>query len=143
MKENKGVTLIELIISMVIFAVVIAGVAVFNASNTKATIKSERNAKRIILQEKTLEEFKGWLKSASVPGSRFDGIWTDNAVGDILFVRADSAVGISVKIRIDSFVPDQSANVYDAGVRLGLSLISEDLAYGVSDTIATLISRHD
>jgi prepilin-type N-terminal cleavage/methylation domain-containing protein len=143
MMKNKGVSLIELIVSIVIFAIIIVSVVVFNTNNSRAVVKSERSAKRVLLQEKTIEEFKGYLKSASVPGSRFDGIWSDSAVGDILISRTDSAVGVSVRLEIDSFIPDQSADVSDAGVRLRVRVISTDPYLHISDTNVTLISRHD
>jgi prepilin-type N-terminal cleavage/methylation domain-containing protein len=145
MKKNKGVTLIELMVSMVIFAIVIVGVTVFNANNTKATVRSERNAKRVLLQEKTIEEFKGYLKSASVPGSRFDDIWVNGDVGDTLpaAIITDSAAGMSVRLEIDGFIPDQTAGVTDVGVQLQVRVISDDENYNISDTVLTFISRHD
>jgi prepilin-type N-terminal cleavage/methylation domain-containing protein len=143
MKKNKGVSLIELIVSIVIFGIVIVGVVLFNGANSKATFRSERNAKKVILQEKTIEEFKGWLKSASVPGSRFDNIWSDSSVGDLLLAKTDYATGISVRMEIDSFIPDDAADVTDAGVRLQVRVISSDPHLKINDTTLTLISRHD
>jgi prepilin-type N-terminal cleavage/methylation domain-containing protein len=143
MKKNKGINLIELIVSMVIFAVVIAGVAVFNTTNTRTAVRSERHAKRVLLQDRTLEEFRGWLKSASVPGSRFDGIWADSSVGDVIGDTVDSVIGISIRLEIDSFIPDQSADVADAGVQLQVRVISTDADLNISDTTLTYISRHD
>jgi prepilin-type N-terminal cleavage/methylation domain-containing protein len=145
MKKNRGVTLIELMVSMVIFAIVIVGVTVFNANNTRATVKSERNAKRVALQEKAIEEFKGYLKSASVPGSRFDDIWLNCGVGDTLpaGVFTDSAVDMSVRLEIDSFIPNDSADVSGVGVQLQVRVISTDAHLNISDTVLTFISRHD
>lgn len=147
MKRNEGVTLIELMVSMVIFAIVIVGVTMFNASNSRATLKSERNAKRILLQEKAIEEFKGYLKSASVPGSRFDDIWVNGDLGDTLpdsdGILTDSAAGMSARLEIDGFIPDQTADVSDVGVQLRVRVISDDKNYDISDTVLTFISRHD
>jgi prepilin-type N-terminal cleavage/methylation domain-containing protein len=143
MKKKEGVSLIELIVSIVIFGVIIVGVIVFNTNNTRVTVRSERSAKRVLLQEKTIEEFRGWLKSASVPGSRFDGIWSDSAVGDILIARTDPATGMSVKLEIMSFIPDQSAGVADAGVQLKVRVLAEDTRFGIQDESVIYISRHD
>lgn len=143
MNNNKGVTLIELIVSIIIFAILIVGIAVFNSNNTRAAIHSERSAKRALLQERTLEELKGWLKSASVPGSRFDGIWADSSVGDILGDTTDAATGISISLEIDSFIPDQATEVVSAGVQLQIRVISADPDLNINDTIFTYISRHD
>jgi prepilin-type N-terminal cleavage/methylation domain-containing protein len=143
MKKNIGVTLIELIVSMVVFGIVIAGVAAFNARNTKAAIRSERNAQRTLLQERTIEEFKGWLKAASVPGSRFDGIWADSSVGDILHADTDDATGITATLEIDSFIPADTCDVFDVGVCLRVRVISNDPDLNIDDTNMTFISRHD
>jgi prepilin-type N-terminal cleavage/methylation domain-containing protein len=145
MKRKEGVTLIELMVSMVIFAIVIVGTTMFNASNTRATVKSERNAKRVLLQEKTIEEFKGYLKSASVPGSRFDDIWVNGDVGDTLpgGIIIDSAAGMSVRLEIDSFIPNSAADVSDVGVQLQVRVIADDENDDISDTVLTFISRHD
>jgi prepilin-type N-terminal cleavage/methylation domain-containing protein len=143
MKKNKGVTLIELIVSIVIFAAVITGIAVFNSNNTRAIIYSERSAKRAVLQEKTIEEFRGWLKSGSVPGSRFDTLWTYSSVGAVLFPRTDSTTGISVSLEIDSFIPDQATDVASAGVQLQIRVISTDTELNIYDTVITYVSRHD
>jgi len=145
MKKNRGVTLIELIVSMVIFSIIIVSVTVFNANNSRATNKSERNARRVLLQEKAIEKFKGYLKSASVPGSRFDDIWVNQEVGDTLpeGIFADSAAGISVRLEIDSFIPNSAVDVSDVGVQLQVRVISDDENYDISDTVLTYISRHD
>ena len=146
MKKNKGVTLIELIVSMMIFGVVIAGVAAFNARNTKAAVRSERSAKRTLLQESAIEEFKGWLKAASVPGSRFDDVWAGGAVGDVLLSSTDPETNIGVMLEIDSFIPNNDTNltsVSDAGVCLQVRVISSDPDLNINDTIITYISRHD
>ncbi len=144
MKEKKGVTLIELIVSIVIFGIIVAGVAMFSAQNTRAVIRSERSAKRTLLKERTIEEYKSWLKSASVPGSRFDTVWTGGAVGDTLRNVPDTVVaGIAVRLEINSFIPDQTAGVSDAGVRLEVNVISTDSDLNINDTTVTLISRHD
>ncbi len=143
MKKNKGVTLIELMVSFLIFALVIAGVAAFNARNTKVVVRSERNAKRTLLQESSIEEFKGWLKAASVPGSRFDGFWAVGAVGTVLRDTTDSETNIGVRLEIDSFIPEQAANVSDVGVCLQVRVISNDPDLNINDTIITYISRHD
>jgi prepilin-type N-terminal cleavage/methylation domain-containing protein len=143
MKKNKGVTLIELVVSMVIFGAVIAGVAMFNARNTKTVVRSERNAKRTILEESAIEEFKGWLKASSVPGSRFDGIWADSSAGDILFSKTDSKTGIGVVLEIDSFIPADTCDVFDVGVCLQVRVICNDPHLSISDTNITYISRHD
>jgi prepilin-type N-terminal cleavage/methylation domain-containing protein len=143
MKKNKGVTLIELVVSMVIFGAVIAGVAMFNARNTKAVIRSERNVKRTLLQESAIEEFKGWLKASSVPGSRFDGIWADNSAGDILFSKTDPETGIGVVLEIDSFIPSDTCNVSDVGVRLKINVISTDPDLNINETNVAFVSRHD
>jgi len=144
MKKNKGVTLIELMVSFLIFAIVIAGVAAFNVRNTKVVVRSERNARRTLLQESAIEEFKGWLKAASVPGSRFDGIWADSVVGDVLLSETDPETSIGVRLEIDSFIPDKdSASVSDAGVCLQVRIISNDPDLNINDTTLTYISRHD
>ncbi len=143
MKEKKGVSLIELIVSIVIFGIIIVGVVVFNTSNTRAAVRSERSAKRVILQEKTIEEYRGWLKSASIPGSRFDDIWINRNVGDVLTYSPPDATGISVRLVIESFIPDKSANVADAGVQLKVRVIAEDAILGTQDESIIYISRHD
>jgi prepilin-type N-terminal cleavage/methylation domain-containing protein len=145
MKKKIGVTLIELIVSMVIFAIIIVGVALFNTSNTRATVRSERNAKRVLLQERTMEEFKGYLKSASVPGSRFDDIWLNYNVGDALprGSMTDSDIGMSVRLEIDSFIPNKAADVAAVGVQLQVRVISSDAELNINDTVLTYISRHD
>lgn len=143
MKKNIGVTLIELIVSMVVFGVVIAGVAAFNARNTKVAVRSERNAQRTLLQERTIEEFKGWLKAASVPGSRFDGIWADSSVGDVLYADTDDATGMIATLEIDSFIPADTCDVFDVGVCLQIRVISTDPDLNINETNIIYISRHD
>ncbi len=143
MKKNKGVTLIELMVSFLIFAIVIAGVAAFNVRNTKVVVRSERNARKTLLQESAIEEFKGWLKAASVPGSRFDDIWADGSVGDTLRDTTDPETNIGVSLEIDSFIPNKTASVSDAGVCLQVRVISNDPDLNIDDTTLTYISRHD
>ena len=144
MKKNRGVTLIELMVSMVIFAVVIVGVTVFNATNTRAVVRSERNAKRAVMQERAIEDFKGYLKSASVPGSRFDDIWMNYSVGDTLPGSiTDSGLGMSARLEIDSFIPNSAAAVSEVGVQLQVRVISTDADLNINDTVLTYISRHD
>jgi len=143
MKKKEGLSLIELIVSMVIFGLVIVGVILFNTSNTRAVVRSERNAKRILLQEKAIEEFKSYLKSYSVTDSRFDSIWSNNEIGDTLWKKEDDVEDIVVVLETDEFIPDQSADVSDVGVYLQVRVISTDEGLDINDTVLTYISRHD
>jgi prepilin-type N-terminal cleavage/methylation domain-containing protein len=143
MKKCLGVTLIELIVSMVIFGVVIIGVAMFNSNNSRAVVNSERRAKMMLLEEQAIEEFKGYLKSASVPGSRFDNIWNGYEVGDSIWRMEDTAAGINVVFEVDSFVPGDAAAASDAGVRLEVKVISEDRHLDITNENVIYISRHD
>jgi prepilin-type N-terminal cleavage/methylation domain-containing protein len=143
MKKNKGVSLIELIVSIVIFGIVIVGVVLFNTSNSRAATRSERSAKRVLLQEKTIDEFRGFLKSAPTPGARFDDIWINRNVGDVIHSNIDPATGISVRLEIGSFIPDKSAPVTDASVRLEVRVIADDSRFHIQDENIIYISRHD
>lgn len=143
MKDKKGVTLIELIVSMTIFAVVVAGIALFNASNTRSVTRSERKAKTVILQEKTTEEFRVWLRSNTDIGPRFDSIWVNGEKGDSIYGKKDTNMGISSKVEIDSFIPDNTVDVKDDGVRLQVRLISADEVLNNKDTTLVLLSWHN
>lgn len=143
MKEKKGVTLIELIVSIVIFSLLIVGIAMFNSQNTRAAVRSERNAKRVLMKENVIEDFKGFLKSAPVAGERFDDVWVGGNVGDVLLTRTDPATGISVSLEIESFIPDKSAAVTQTGVYLEISVHATDAQLGIDEETTMLISRHD
>jgi prepilin-type N-terminal cleavage/methylation domain-containing protein len=143
MKKSQGLTLIELIVSMVIFGIVIIGVTIFNSHNSRAAVKSERRAKMMLLEEQAIEEFKGWLKSASVPGTRFDNIWADNSVGDVIWSKTDDAHDIDTRLEIEAFFPDQSNEASDVGVRLMVKVVSEDGHLDVTNENIIYISRHD
>lgn len=148
MKKNKGFSLIELLVSIMIFSIVMVGVIAFNSRNTRVAIRSERNAQRVLLQERVLEEFKGELRSSAIPGAGFDSIWINADVGDSLyslgsFDSTGAALDIAVKLEIREFVPDKSAPIAQSGNHLKINLISFDPDLRINDTIETLISRHD
>ena len=143
MKKNKGLTLIELIVSIVIFGIVVLGISMFNSHNTKTAIRSERSAKRIVLQETAVEEFKGWLKAAPVPGQRFDSLWVNGAVGDTLFDTLQASPDISAALVIKSFEPSQANPVTETGIYLEVSVFSRDGLLGINEETEILISRHN
>ena len=144
MKKNKGVTLIELIVSILIFSFVMLGVTIFSARNTKTAIKSERSAKRILLQETCIEEFKGWLKSSPIPGARFDTIWNNYDVDDSLHGgTAEGIPEIMVRLEVDAFEPDTGMALSETGTYLRVRVISSDTDLGIVDITKILISRHD
>jgi prepilin-type N-terminal cleavage/methylation domain-containing protein len=147
MKKNNGLSLIELIVSIMVFSIVMVGVIVFNTRNTKIVIRSERNAQRVLLQERVLEEFKGELRSAATSGAGFDSLWINANVGDSLYAltfdTAGTGEGIAVRLEVKEFVPDKSAPIAQSGNHLKINLICIDSDLGISDTIETIISRHD
>lgn len=143
MKARKGVTLIELIVSIVIFSIIVVGIAMFNSHNTHAAVRSERNAKRTLMKENVIEEFKGFLKSAPVAGQRFDSIWENYGVGHVLANQTDAATGISVSLEIDSLVPDSNAAVTQTGIYLKVNVHATDPQLGIDEEAIMLISRHD
>lgn len=143
MKGRKGVTLIELIVSIVIFSIIVVGIAMFNSHNTHAAVRSERNAKRTLMKENIVEEFKGSLKSAPVAGQRFDSIWENYGAGHVLATEMDASTGISVSLEIDSLIPDSNAAVTKTGIYLAISVHEKDSVIGVDEKTTMLISRHD
>jgi prepilin-type N-terminal cleavage/methylation domain-containing protein len=144
MKKNKGLSLIEIIVSIIIFGIAIVGIAMFNSSNTRTAVRSERNAKRIILQDNNIEDFKGWLKAAPVPGERFDDIWNNGEVGDTLFPRAEIPdLGIAAALVLNDFIPTNATPVTDPGVYLEVSVFSTDDLLGINEETTILISRHN
>ena len=148
MKKNKGFSLIELLVSIMVFSIVMVGVIAFNSQNTRIAIRSERNAQRVLLQERVLEDFKGELRSSATAGAGFDSLWINSNIGDSLYALGSfdstgGALGIAVKLEIKEFVPDKSAPIAQSGNHLKINLISFDPDLGINDTIETLISRHD
>jgi prepilin-type N-terminal cleavage/methylation domain-containing protein len=144
MKKNKGVTLIELIVSLIIFSIVMVSVVIFNSRNTQAAIRSERNAKRVLLQERVIEEFKGFLRSSPIPGARFDTIWNFYDVGDLLRVdTANDIPTITTRLEIEGFEPDTDATLSQTGIYLRVGVISTDEDLNIEERTTILISRHD
>jgi prepilin-type N-terminal cleavage/methylation domain-containing protein len=143
MKKNKGVTLIELIVSLIIFSIVMVGVVVFNSRNTQVAIRSERRAKRVLLQEKAIEDFKGELRSSAIPGARFDSIWVNSSAGDLLLADTDHVTGLTVRMEIDSFLPDTDVTLSQTGIFLKVGVISTDSFLNVEERTSIYISRHD
>lgn len=144
-KEKKGMTLVELLVSIMIFSIVMVSVALFNFRNTRAAISSERNAQRTLLQEGVIEKFKGRLRSSPVPGEKFDSLWVYGNVGEVLIDTTDPNLGISARLEIDAFLPDSggSATMAQIGTRLRVRVISADPDLNINDTAMILISRHD
>ena len=148
MKKSKGFTLIELLVSILIFSVVMVGVVMFSTRNTRVAIRSERNAQRILLEERAIEEFKGMLRSSSTPGAGFDSLWVNSTVGDSIyslgvFDTLGQPEGIAVKLEVAEFVPSQAAPIAQSGNYLKVNVISHDSDLGINDTTIMLISRHD
>ncbi|MBN1695410.1 type II secretion system protein [candidate division WOR-3 bacterium] len=143
MKKNKGVTLVELIVSLVIFSIVMVGIVVFNSRNTQATIRSERRAKRVLLQEKIIEDFKGELRSSPIPGARFDSIWINSSVGDLLLADTDHVTGVTAKLEVDSFLPDTDVALSQTGIFLKVGVTSTDMMLNIEERTSIYISRHD
>jgi prepilin-type N-terminal cleavage/methylation domain-containing protein len=143
MKRKKGVTLVELLVTIVIFSVVMVGVVMFNAQNSRTIVKSERNARKVLLQERSVEEFKGWLRSSAVPGGRFDSLWNYSSVGQLLRADTDSVGGITARLVIAEFLPDSLAGIAQTGVYLRVNVITTDSRLNTTDTAIALISRHD
>ncbi|MEO0292707.1 MAG: type II secretion system protein [candidate division WOR-3 bacterium] len=139
---KRGFTLIELIVSILIFTIVMVGVVMFNAQNSRSITKSERDARKALLRERAIEEFKGWLKASPVAGERFDFIWNNLAIGDSIGGAIDSGTGIRVRLEVGSFYPEKEVNLGRPGVYLGVRTITSDPRSKV-DTQLVFISRHN
>ncbi len=145
LREQKGITLIELLVSIMIFSVIMVSVAMFNVRNTRVAITSERNAQRTLLQEEVIEKFKGRLRSSPIPGASFDSIWVFGTIGDILSADTNDDLGIVARLELDQFLPDSggSGTMSQIGIFLGVRVISSDPDLNINDTTMIYVSRHD
>jgi len=158
MKKKKGFTLIELIVSLLIFGLASAGIAVFYASNSKRIMHSEKSARMEVAAERVYEGFKGVLMERMYDGPVysqlvFDSIWVTYDVGDTVFTSTDIINGLifDSEIVLDSFEFDTSkthtvdkddARTFDAGSRIWVSVRTKNLSDGDSMEMQTVFSHH-
>ncbi|MEA1912215.1 MAG: type II secretion system protein [candidate division WOR-3 bacterium] len=142
MKRKKGVSLIELIVSITIFAVAMTAIVMFSANNSRKEIRAERRAQKVMLQERTIEKFRSWLMQSPTPGLRFDDTWNNHSMGEVIYADTDSIRNITTAIEIEEFIPNAAIDPSDFGARIKLMVVSNDHTLNTSDTIRTIISRH-
>ena len=142
MNLRRGFTLIELIVSILIFSLAMTGIVVFTAHNSRTSIESERKARSVILQESSLEELRRIMRHHSQPGRVFDSLWENFSAGHVVYTDTDASTGITCNIEIAQFIPDVTADPDDPGSRIRLRVITVDNDLNRFDTTRTIISKH-
>lgn len=146
MIKNKGFTLIELIVSILIFSIAMTGIVMFTASNNRRIIHSEERARLSVHGEKTFEGFRGMIMQETPVNPNqlvFDSIWETHGVGDTLYKEVDTIKGmvITSSILLDSFEFSVDSPI-ESGSRIRCLIISKDNFGDYEDSTFVLISRH-
>ena len=145
MNKRKGFTLIELIVSILIFSIAMSGIVMFTASNNRRIIRSERRARLSVHGEKAFEAFRGLIMQETGTENQmvFDSIWETKSAGDTVYQIADTVKNMIIKslITIEEFEFKQDSPVA-SGSRIRFLLITKDNFGGSVDSTFVTISRH-
>ncbi|MCK4225600.1 type II secretion system protein [candidate division WOR-3 bacterium] len=144
MKKKKGFTLIELIVSVLIFSIAMTGIVMFSAMNSRSVSQSEKKARMAVQAEKAFEDLKAMVIRETPSGEEliFDSIWVNSTIGDTIYQTVDTIKGMILKsvILLDSFEFKED-NPIASGSRVKVLLITHS-SFGDVDTSFITISRH-
>jgi prepilin-type N-terminal cleavage/methylation domain-containing protein len=143
---KRGFTLVELIVSILIFSLAMTGIVMFSASNNRRIIQSEKRARLSVHGEKSFEDFRGMImqETPSDPNRLvFDSIWETHAVDDTLYKDVDTVKGMVINsaIILDSFEFSEDSPIA-SGSRIRCIIITKDNFGDYADSTIVLLSRH-
>lgn len=146
MNKYKGFTLVELIVSILIFTIAMTGIVMFSASNNRRIIHSEKRARLSVHGEKAFEDFRGRIMQVTPADPNrmvFDSIWDTNTAGDTLFKDLDTIKGMVVEssILLTEFQFTEDSPIA-SGSRIKCLIISKDNFGDYVDSTFILLSRH-
>lgn len=145
MNKNKGFTLIEVIVAMLVFSIAMTGIVLFTATNSRRVIKSERGAKMSVRTEAAFENVKGWvMEETGNPNELvFDSLWENADTGHVVFVKSDTIKGMVInnRVEIDHFEFTKNSP-RASGSRIWFNIISEEAGSGKIDTTQIACARH-
>lgn len=143
---KKGFTLVELIVSILIFSLAMTGIVMFSASNNRRIIRSEMRARLSVHGEKAFEDFRGMIMQETPTDPNrlvFDSIWETHSVDDTLYRIVDTVKGmiITSAILLDSFEFFDD-NPIASGSRIRCLIVTKDNFGEYADSTIVLLSRH-
>ena len=140
-KNRKGFTLVEVIVSMVIFAIGVLSVAALGALNYMYVNTNQAKARLYIRNESIMEDTQSWFREDTIPGpTRFENIWNAGYnSGDTL--RTFTTGNIETLVLFDAVVGD-AATSSDAKIYIWIASSGQSGPRTYSDTLSFCISNY-
>jgi len=145
MKKKKGFTLIELIVSILIFSIAMTGIVMFSAMNSRSVSQSEKKARMAVEGEKAFEELRAMIMKETPSGGQlvFDIVWVTYSKGDTIYQTVDTTKGMITRsvVLLDSFEFKED-NPIASGSRIKFLLITYNNLGNCIDSSFITIARH-
>ncbi len=141
-KNRKGFTLVEVIVSMVIFTIGVLSVAALGALNYMYLNANQAKAKLHIRNESTMDDTQSWFREPSTtPGlTRFEDVWNAGfSSGDTL--RIFTTGNMETVVLFDSTAGD-AANSSDAKIYIWIASSGQSGPRTYADTLNFCISNY-
>ena len=140
-KNRKGFTLVEVIVSMVIFTIGVLSVAALGALNYMYLNANQARARLHIRNESIMDDTQSWFREDTVPGpTRFEHIWNHGfSSGDTL--RTFTAGNIETVVLFDTTEGD-AATSSEAKIYIWIASSGQSGARTYSDTLSFCISNY-
>ena len=141
-KNRKGFTLVEVIVSMVIFTIGVLSVAALGALNYLYLNANQAKARLHIRNESIMDDTQSWFREPSaIPGpTRFEDVWNAGyGSGDTL--RTFTTGNIETVVLFDT-TEGNAATSSDAKIYIWIASSGQSGPRTYSDTLSFCISNY-
>ena len=141
-KNRKGFTLVEVIVSMVIFSIGILSVAALGALNYMYLNANQAKARLHIRNESIMDDTQSWFREPSTtPGpTRFEDVW-NAGYSSFDTLRADTSGNIITNVLFDRTDGD-AATSSDAKIYIWIASSGQSGPRTYYDTLSFCISNY-